>query len=121
MCAFVFVCVHAHICMGWRDSLGEGCLLSYPVFYHIQTALSQSTTSTETPPHQIPLPSAKMDQPPSRTALKFPTTATFPYCLLISEHTQKVLKLGTSLVAQWLRIHLPMQGTQVRSHMPWSN
>ena len=22
---------------------------------------------------------------------------------------------GTSLVAQWLRIHLPMQGTQVRS------
>ena len=23
--------------------------------------------------------------------------------------------LGTSLVAQWLRIHLPMQGTQVQS------
>ena len=23
--------------------------------------------------------------------------------------------LGTSLVAQWLRIHLPMQGTQVRA------
>ena len=23
--------------------------------------------------------------------------------------------LGTSLVVQWLRIHLPMQGTQVRS------
>ena len=23
--------------------------------------------------------------------------------------------MGTSLVAQWLRIHLPMQGTQVRS------
>ena len=35
---------------------------------------------------------------------------------------------GTSLVVQWLRIHLPMQGTQfaflvgeVRSHMPWAN
>ena len=26
--------------------------------------------------------------------------------------------MGTSLVVQWLRIHLPMQG---RSHMPWSN
>ena len=24
-------------------------------------------------------------------------------------------KLGTSLVAQWLRIHLPMQGTRVRA------
>jgi len=24
-------------------------------------------------------------------------------------------ELGTSLVAQWLRIYLPMQGTQVRS------
>ena len=36
--------------------------------------------------------------------------------------------VGTSLVVQWLRIHLAMQGTQVlslvwelRSHMPWSN
>ena len=35
--------------------------------------------------------------------------------------------LGTSLVVQWLRIHLPMQGTRVRSrvgelrsHMPWA-
>ena len=34
---------------------------------------------------------------------------------------------GTSLMAQWLRIHLPMQGTQVRSlvwgrsHMLQSN
>ena len=25
------------------------------------------------------------------------------------------LKIGTSLVAQWLRIHLPMQGTRVRA------
>ena len=25
------------------------------------------------------------------------------------------IKVGTSLVAQWLRIHLPMQGTRVRS------
>ena len=25
------------------------------------------------------------------------------------------LKVGTSLVAQWLRIHLPMQGTRVQS------
>ena len=45
----------------------------------------------------------------------------------------KVTKLksgsaGTSLVVQWLRIHLPMQGTQVqslvwelRSHMPRGN
>ena len=35
---------------------------------------------------------------------------------------------GTSLVIQWLRIHLETQGTEVqslitelRSHMPWSN
>ena len=34
---------------------------------------------------------------------------------------------GASLVVQWLRIRLPMQGTRVqspgpgRSHMPWSN
>ena len=28
---------------------------------------------------------------------------------------KKTLKLGTSLVAQWLRIRLPMQGTQVRA------
>ena len=27
---------------------------------------------------------------------------------------------GTSLVVQWLRIHLPMQGTQVRS-MVWED
>ena len=29
--------------------------------------------------------------------------------------TDKKLLGGTSLVAQWLRIHLPMQGTRVRS------
>ena len=34
---------------------------------------------------------------------------------------------GTSLVAQWLRICLPMQGTRIRalvredSHIPWNN
>ena len=28
--------------------------------------------------------------------------------------------LGTSLVAQWLRIHLPMQGTQVRA-LAWED
>ncbi|XP_024616614.1 coiled-coil domain-containing protein 43 isoform X2 [Neophocaena asiaeorientalis asiaeorientalis] len=39
----------------------------------------------------------------------------------------KMLLPGTSLVAQWLRIHLPMQGTPVRallprrSHMPRGN
>ena len=27
----------------------------------------------------------------------------------------KSLQIGTSLVAQWLRIHLPMQGTRARS------
>ena len=27
----------------------------------------------------------------------------------------KMPTLGTSLVAQWLRIHLPMQGTRVRA------
>ena len=26
-----------------------------------------------------------------------------------------IKNVGTSLVAQWLRIHLPMQGTQVRA------
>ena len=25
------------------------------------------------------------------------------------------LKVGTSLMAQWLRIHLPMQGTRIRA------
>ena len=40
---------------------------------------------------------------------------------------KKILS-GTSLVVQWLRIHLPMQGTwvrslvgELRSHMPWGN
>ena len=28
---------------------------------------------------------------------------------------QKAKDLGTSLVVQWLRIHLPMQGTRVRA------
>ena len=28
---------------------------------------------------------------------------------------QEMLRRGTSLVAQWLRIHLPMQGTQVQA------
>ena len=39
-----------------------------------------------------------------------------------------VSSVGTSLAVQWLRIHLAMQGTQVRSpvgerrsHMPWDN
>ena len=35
--------------------------------------------------------------------------------LFIHSVTQKFNHLGTSLVAQWLRIHLPMQGTQVRA------
>ena len=30
----------------------------------------------------------------------------------------KSCKFGTSLVAQWLRIRLPMQGTQVRALVP---
>ena len=30
-------------------------------------------------------------------------------------HPFKVDNRGTSLVAQWLRIHLPMQGTRVRA------
>ena len=29
--------------------------------------------------------------------------------------TFKNVQIGTSLVAQWLRIHLPMQGTHVRA------
>ena len=39
-----------------------------------------------------------------------------------------IMVQGSSLVVQWLRIHLAMQGTQVqslvrelRSHMPWDN
>ena len=31
------------------------------------------------------------------------------------KNKQKKPNIGTSLVAQWLRIHLPMQGTQVRA------
>ena len=41
---------------------------------------------------------------------------------------QKCYTAGTFLVGQWLRIHLPMQGTWVRfpvsklrSHLPWGN
>ena len=30
----------------------------------------------------------------------------------------KILNKGASLVAQWLRIHLPMQGTRVRALVP---
>ena len=32
-----------------------------------------------------------------------------------SSHIKKSVITGTSLVAQWLRIHLPMQGMKVRS------
>ena len=28
---------------------------------------------------------------------------------------QEIMRVGTSLVAQWLRIHLPMKGMRVRS------
>ena len=35
--------------------------------------------------------------------------------LVIREMKIKTTMTGTSLVAQWLRIHLPMQGTQVQS------
>ena len=31
------------------------------------------------------------------------------------QHIHLKIEVGTSLVAQWLRIHLPMQGTQVRA------
>ena len=41
---------------------------------------------------------------------------------------KEILPWGTSLVVQWLRIHFPMQGTQVRSpvrelrsYMPWGS
>ena len=33
----------------------------------------------------------------------------------VMQMTIKKCVIGTSLVAQWLRIHLPMQGTRVRS------
>ena len=38
-------------------------------------------------------------------------------CLSLYTHICIVIKdkLGTSLVAQWLRIHLPVQGTQIRA------
>ena len=49
-------------------------------------------------------------------------THTHTHTYLIHTNKQAIKKkrsqkfnLGTSLVAQWLRIHLPMQGTQVRS------
>ena len=35
-------------------------------------------------------------------------------------HSAKIRPLGTSLVVQWLRIHLPMQGTQVQS-LAWKD
>ena len=39
-------------------------------------------------------------------------------CSLLSmckRYLRNMILLGTSLVAQWLRIHLPMQGTQIRA------
>ena len=38
-----------------------------------------------------------------------------PSLLLHSKSHLKISLVGTSLVAQWLRICLPMQGTQVRA------
>ena len=32
-----------------------------------------------------------------------------------SDFQLKIITIGASLVVQWLRIHLPMQGTQVSS------
>ena len=40
----------------------------------------------------------------------------FLSCILLKTMTFKnIIPLGTSLVAQWLRIRLPMQGTRVRA------
>ena len=33
----------------------------------------------------------------------------------LSDGLRNLQRFGTSLVAQWLRIHLPMQGTRVRA------
>ena len=33
----------------------------------------------------------------------------------IKDLNEEICNVGTSLVAQWLRIHLPMQGTWVRA------
>ena len=35
--------------------------------------------------------------------------------VFLEEHLSKEVGLGTSLVAQWLRICLPMQGTRIRA------
>ena len=37
------------------------------------------------------------------------------YCISYKKKVLTKKSLGASLVAQWLRIHLPMQGTQVRA------
>ena len=50
------------------------------------------------------------------------------HCTLNKTANIKKTDIGTSRVVQWLRIHLPIQGTQVqtlvgelRSHRPWGN
>ena len=35
--------------------------------------------------------------------------------LEVDQEVSSIKKMGASLVVQWLRIHLPMQGTRVRS------
>ena len=54
-------------------------------------------------------------------------TAPWP-CLQAGDSLIRKCTVGTSLVVQWLRICLSMQGTQIRSlvrklrsHMPWGN
>ena len=48
--------------------------------------------------------------------------------LQVAKRQPERAMIGTSLVVQWLRIHLPMQGTwvrsligELRSHMPQGN
>ena len=55
-------------------------------------------------------------------------SVTVPNATELCQLKKNIHNLGSSLVVQWLRIHLAMQGTQVlflagegRSHMPGSN
>ena len=71
--------------------------------------LPSSIGPVKTPPSNVYLRQRK--SPPAPTSLVWQI---FTECLLRARDVLKIQWWGTSLVVQWLRIRLPMQGTWVR-------
>ena len=98
--------------------------LSGLVHSHPKVIISKSELITSSPPTALPSrvpsgnghhPSSSLIQESEDHATQIPPSPSPPF--LLTFNWASILQGGTSLVAQWLTIHLPMQGTQFE---PWS-